>query len=352
MRIRIKLLRNFEAGQNLDLFLIAAVSTLLIVRFSLHLAGYPQLGGDILHVAHVLWGGVLMAAAMVILLSFLNRQSHVLAAVVGGIGFGLFIDETGKFLTHDNNYFFRPAVAVIYVVFILLYLAVRSLNRERHSSAEENLVNALKELEEVALHDLHAEERHRALDYLSRSDPAHPLVPPLRRILLETQVVGPAAAGALSRVTRSVGSLYTRLVNLPGFPTALMAFFWIQFALNLGQVLRVALFLHGTRGPLNLPVFGGLMRPLEQLTFMDWGQVVSTLISGGLIARATLVMRSHRLLAYRSFQKSVMVSLFVTQVLMFYREQWTALGGLALNILLYITLSYFIRRERSRGHES
>jgi hypothetical protein len=45
----------------------------------------------------------------------------------------------------------------------------------------------------------------------------------------------------------------------------------------------------------------------------------------------------------------VLVSLFITQVLMFYREQWSALGGLAVNILLYVTLDYFIRRERGRA---
>jgi len=33
-----------------------------------------------------------------------------------------FIDELGKFITSDNNYFFQPTISLIYIVFIIIFL--------------------------------------------------------------------------------------------------------------------------------------------------------------------------------------------------------------------------------------
>lgn len=52
------------------------------------------------HIAHVLWGGLLGAVAAVLLL-FIWRGPNVICvgSLLAGIGFGLFIDEVGKFIT-------------------------------------------------------------------------------------------------------------------------------------------------------------------------------------------------------------------------------------------------------------
>jgi hypothetical protein len=81
----------------------------------LHLSGYPTVGGESLHIAHMLWGGLLMLVALLLLLGFLGKPVKSAAAVIGGAGWGTFIDELGKFLTHDNDYFFEPTFALIYV---------------------------------------------------------------------------------------------------------------------------------------------------------------------------------------------------------------------------------------------
>ena len=111
----------------LETFLIAAVATVLIIRTELWLTNYPQLGGHGLHIAHLLYGGVFMAVAIGILLMFLGRGPWRPAGLIGGIGFGFFIDELGKFITEDNNYFYKPAAGVIYVVFITMFLVLRLL---------------------------------------------------------------------------------------------------------------------------------------------------------------------------------------------------------------------------------
>src|SRR5918992_1217965 len=123
------LLRDLHSGHHLELFLVSAVSAVLAIRGYLRLTNYPQVGGESLHIAHMLWGGLLMLAALLILLAFIGESSRRLAAFVGGVGFGTFIDEVGKFITRDNDYFFRPAVALIYVTFVLTYIALRFVRR-------------------------------------------------------------------------------------------------------------------------------------------------------------------------------------------------------------------------------
>src|SRR5919201_580291 len=83
--------RSVEMTRLLDTVLVAAVGTILVVRTQLWLTNYPQLGGHGLHIAHLLWGGLLMLVAIVLLLAFISRLARRVAAVVGGIGFGFFI---------------------------------------------------------------------------------------------------------------------------------------------------------------------------------------------------------------------------------------------------------------------
>jgi hypothetical protein len=104
----------------LDTFVIAGVVTILITRAFLAIAGYPQIGNESLHVAHVLPGGLVLAGAFLWLL-LAEKPNKLLLALLGGIGFGLFIDEVGKFVTQDNDYFYEPAVGIMYISFLLIW---------------------------------------------------------------------------------------------------------------------------------------------------------------------------------------------------------------------------------------
>ena len=92
----------------LESFLVAAVISVLVIRWFLTLADFPRLGSGGLHIAHMLWGGALMLVAILLLLAYLDRPVQHAAAFIAGLGFGTFIDEIGKFVTTDNDYFFRP----------------------------------------------------------------------------------------------------------------------------------------------------------------------------------------------------------------------------------------------------
>ena len=112
-------------------------------------------------IGDLLWGGLLMLIGLLMLVSYLGRTVRTAGAVIGGLGFGFFIDELGKFITSDNDYFFQPIAALIYIIFIALYMATRAMQRRRGFSQREYLVNAVEALVEAARHDLDEGERRR-----------------------------------------------------------------------------------------------------------------------------------------------------------------------------------------------
>jgi len=143
--------------------------TVLAVRVYLDSAGYPKVGGGGLHVAHMLWGGLLLVVAAFLLLLFVGRRVLGLSALAAGIGVGLFIDEVGKFITESNDYFFAPAAPLIYgVVLLLLLLWARARHDDRPSPAEatQGAIEALRDLADGRLTEA---DRDRAVTRLRAS---------------------------------------------------------------------------------------------------------------------------------------------------------------------------------------
>ncbi len=122
--------------------MLIAIATILITRLYLELTGYPQIGGGNLHIAHALWGGALMMVALLVGWMTLGFGSRVLAVVLGGIGFGLFLDEVGKFVTKDNDYFYGPAAEIMYILVVVILVGARIIRDIRPLSANECLASA------------------------------------------------------------------------------------------------------------------------------------------------------------------------------------------------------------------
>lgn len=160
--------REARAGYLLELWLISAVAAILAIRAYLSLTGYPQVGNGSLHIAHMLWGGLLLTVALGALLLFASRRWKPTAAIVGGLGFGTFIDELGKFITEDNDYFYQPAIALIYLVLIGLFLIGRTLAQRDRLSPREHIFYAVSALELLAMGRLDADSRIQALRHLDR----------------------------------------------------------------------------------------------------------------------------------------------------------------------------------------
>jgi hypothetical protein len=326
----------------------------------------------------MLWGGLLMLVALLLLLGYLGRSVKSAAAFIGGVGWGTFIDELGKFITHDNDYFFQPTFALIYVSFVLLFVVWQALHRRRLTRAE-SLANALELMLEAVREDMDVEERRRALELLEQCDPLDPVTASFTRAIAQVELVQPRRPGPLYRARHAVRRFYGWLVQRSWFPTLLIAFFVVhsinalvqttaalsQLAASLvlvGAALVVAsMVLHprargvtrySTRVAL-VVVLGGIIAAgalgraeLPALSFFQWAELISAIVPAVIVVYGVARLRESRLHAYRAFKTAVLIIIFVTQFFAFYRQQLIAVLGLLANIIVWVTLQTMIQRER------
>ncbi|MCP4544444.1 MAG: hypothetical protein GY832_45615 [Chloroflexi bacterium] len=141
--------------------LVAFVVTVIATRVFLHLTGYPQLGNSVLHIAHALWGGLLLTVAVFLPLAYANRWAIQASALLGGIGIGLFIDEVGKFITQTNDYFFPPALSIIYSFVLLNVFVYLTFRRPRKQDPRTAMYHAFDGLQDALDSDLDTAEAAR-----------------------------------------------------------------------------------------------------------------------------------------------------------------------------------------------
>lgn len=146
--------------------LISFAASVSITRLFLELTGYPQLGSGELHIAHVLWGGLLLFIGTLMPLILTNRWALDLSAFLSGIGIGLFIDEVGKFITASNNYFYPSAAPIIYAFFLLTVLLYLELQKPKKIDSRQSLYEAFQELEELLDNDLSIKEHRHVIQKL------------------------------------------------------------------------------------------------------------------------------------------------------------------------------------------
>jgi hypothetical protein len=150
--------RRDRAEQYMLTSLVAFAVTVIVTRVFLELSGYPQIGNEVLHIAHALWGGLLLFVAALLPLVWANRWAMQTSALLGGAGTGLFIDEVGKFITQANDYFFPPSLSIIYGFFLLAVFVYLSLRRPQRQDPRKAMYRVLQGLQDALDGDLDAEE--------------------------------------------------------------------------------------------------------------------------------------------------------------------------------------------------
>jgi len=337
----------------LDTVLFCAIGTVLIVRTELWLTNYPQIGGHGLHIAHLLWGGLLMLVAIVILLAFVVPGARQVAAVLGGIGLGLFIDEVGKFVTSDNNYFFKPAATIIYIFFIVFFLVIRQLERTRAFTEREYLLNTIEMVKNVPLMRMGEERRARALELLGRSNPDDPLVAPLGRMLDDPRS---RLAPRTSRPTRALARLRRRLLDAaetPGFRTAVITAVSVWVAALVVQLIAVVWYAAPGVHPQEVFRLGDRITNVpfsgQERDFVRWVDGISCTVAVVLaLDGLRRFMRGQMVEAYTQLERALLVSIFFTQVFAFVHSQLAAVVGLVIDLVLLITVRTVLGRELER----
>lgn len=345
-RLRPRAPRNADFVSLLESFLIAAVTTVLVIRTQLWLTHYPQLGGGGLHIAHLLYGGLFMALAIGVLLMYLGRSPRRPAALLGGVGFGFFIDELGKFVTEDNNYFYKPAAGVIYLVFIAIFLIIRTLARGGDLSDDERAANAIYLAIDAAHGRLHEHDRQRAVELLQGAADDRPVLAAMRNLLTELNGLPSPPPRWYERWAARAGELYVRATNWPHFATLVTVVFVVYALSGFAAVLTTIL-------AAGIALGGDQVRfvSASDLSFLHVATSCCYAVSTTFIVIGLVRLRRDRVAAYHWFERSLLVSVLLTRVFLFVESQFGAAAGAFLDIALLLAVRSMIHAEEGHPDE-
>ena len=312
--------RSYDLHQHLTTLFVCAVATVVFTRAFLAATGYPQVGGSKLHIAHVLWGGLLLLAGLLTTLAFLSPSAKPVAAVLGGVGFGLFIDEVGKFVTKDVNYFYRPAIAIIYVSFVVLFGVIRWLSR-RHFSAREATLIALEALQRAAAGSLSEERRTHVLALMTATHDESRFAREVRQLLVAAETDAQLEAPLTRRALERLSARWTELTTHPVFRVGVLAVLAVSAAISAAEL-------------------GWLLRDgIGHLSFSQRAFALTTLVADCALAFGAVKLRSSLLSALHWYDHAVLLEITVGQVFLYTSEQLAA----TLNLIALLIVWALIR---------
>jgi len=328
MRTPVRLVRNVDAARLLDTFLVSSIASVLITRLYLHLTGYPQIGSSTLHIAHLLPGGLLMMLAILVMISSVNRSSRDISAFIGGVGFGLFWDEVGKFITRDNDYFYQPAIAIMYVFFVALYLSTRYVIRRTYQP-EDYLANALDLAMEGAIGELDPREYRKALLLLQHADKTHPMYAATVQLLEQAKPTKAYHPFVIDRLSDWFHAPFRLLVGQPWYRTMLYGLFY-AYGLGLVGIIAFSVF---TSHHIPTAFF---LNPSADTNFVA---AASSVAAGVLVVWGIVSLTKRQTVrALRRFESALLINVFVTQTFLFLHYQLAAIAALCIALGLLFSV--------------
>jgi hypothetical protein len=275
-------------------------------------------------------------------LTFLGVRARQVTAIMGGIGFGVFIDELGKFITEDNNYFFRPAVGLIYALFVLLYLVFNFLTRSQKMSSREYQLNALSELEEAIAQDLDKSERAHIYKLLDASNKDSAMTRHLREFVDNIKVTAHVQPSRIRLLLRRIDSVYKNFWEQRRSNVLVRGVFITEIIILIGGVIYT---IYSNIDDIEA-VFAGSLSYGRELII---GQVIASVVAGGFVLYGLSKLTSSRYDAFEQFRRATLINIYLTQFFIFVRIQFDALPGLLINIALLLLITFVLRQERRLG---
>jgi hypothetical protein len=324
--------RDLSSPVFVEIWLVAAVTTILVTRLYLAITDYPQVGGDTLHIAHMLWGGLAMVIAFGMLLIMASAVWKPTAALVGGFGFGMFIDELGKFITKDNDYFYRPTIGLIYAVLMVLFLISRSIDRFDKLQPGERVLYATQYLDQYAIGHLDEDGRQAGLRHLELSGIDTDFTRALRSTLEGLHLDGGVRQSRLVEWRNRLAGRYWKLVGNPWLLRLVFIVFGIQVV--------------NWTASLWLAVNDGNFSIMDGLNFGEIGTLLSGFVAGAISVYGLIrLLQGQRLSALKWLAAATLVNLFFGQFFAFAANQFAALGSLLLQLMILGALRFGITAE-------
>lgn len=345
--------RRPDSEQLILLSLVSFASTVIITRLFLELTGYPQLGGGELHIAHVLWGGLLLFVAALLPLLYLNQWAFTWGAILGGVGVGLFIDEVGKFITQSNDYFYPPAAPIIYGFFLLTVLIYFRIRKNKNLTPRVRMYHSLHAMAEILDNDLDADEKKAMttdLEVVSRQkeDPqlAHLAGELLRYVQSDQAVVVEHRPGLYERLKQTVMRFLERLFTQRITRIALVTLLGILSVSTMVEVVSLLIYRFVPRFQLPVPLYLtlGEYSPDHNIYWFLFRIGLQSAVS--ILSLAALVWiflgKERRGLFWA--QASLIIALTGLNLIVFYIDQFSAIIGTLYQFSIVLLISSYRRR--------
>ncbi len=235
-------------------------------------------------------------------------------------------------MTRDVDYFFEPTIAIMYLVFVAFYLGVRAFLQFRRLTDSRRLATGLDALSDQARGQLRQPQRDLAMALIDDITDTRlsPVAAQVRAALANDATGETRSEHRLARWRDSL-SLWVDSV-LAGRATRriVLGFFIVQAALSVAQIISFTV----RRAGIGSGEAAGSVATIS-----------NGVVTGLVIVGVVLLLRDHYLAALRVLRAAIVINLLVGQVFLFASEQFGALTGFAISLVMLAVLRRAIRQE-------